>query len=152
MKRALYVVVAILLVILAYVGVYSYLKLGGVKIVEDKTKTITKQDEIYLHYRILNKRLLNDYGIDLRVLIDNDIKDVDKFLKKKLDDIKKHPRKEAKDFIFVLANVKDGYVKIVSTQAKYKTILKNKDISNIKQFIIAIEDDLIEYEIQHSKK
>ena len=152
MKRVLYVVVAVAVVILAYMGVYNYLKVGGVKIIEDRTGAITKQDDIYLHYKVLNKKLLNDYGIDLRVLVDNDIKNVDTFVKNELENMIKHPRKKAKDFIFVLVSPKNGYIKAASTQAKYKTILKNKDINEIKQFVIAIEDDLLEHEIQHSKK
>ncbi len=152
MKRVLYVVVAIAVVILAYIGVYNYLKVGGVKILEDKTGIITKQDDVYLHYKVLNKRLLNDYGIDLRVLVDDDIKNVDTFIKSELENMIKHPRKNAKDFIFVLASPKNVYIKTASTQAKYKTIFKNKDINNIREFVIAMEDDLLEYEIQHSKK
>ena len=152
MKRVLYVVIAMAVVILAYTGVYNYLKVGGVKILEDKTGVITKQDDTYLHYKVLNKRLLNDYGIDLRVLVDNDIKSVDTFVKNELEYMLKHPRKKAKEFIFVLVSPKNGYIKIASTQAKYNTILKNKDIKDIKQFVIAIEDDLLEYEIQHSNK
>ena len=152
MKRVLYVIVAIIVVILAYIGVYNYLKVGGVKIFEDRTAVITKESDTYLHYKVLNKRLLNDYGIDLRVLVDNDIKSVDAFVENELKNMIKHPRKKAKDFIFVLISPKNGYIKIASTQAQYKTMLKNKDINEISRFVIAIEDDLLEYEIRHSSK
>lgn len=144
--------ITIVVVILAYIGVYNYLKIGGVKILEDRTGHISKGDDIYLYYKVLNKRLLNDYGVDLRVLVDDEIKNVDTFNKNELKNMTKHPRKKAKDFIFVLVSPKNGYIKIASTKAKYKTILKNKDINDIKHFVITIEDDLLEYEIQHFKK
>ena len=144
--------ITIVVVILAYIGVYNYLKIGGVKILEDRTGHISKGDDIYLHYKVLNKRLLNDYGVDLRVLVDDEIKNVDTFNKNELKNMTKHPRKKAKDFIYVLVSPKNGYIKIASTKAKYKTILKNKDINDIKHFVITIEDDLLEYEIQHFKK
>ena len=151
MKRVLYVVVTIVVVILAYIGVFNYLKVGGVKILEDKTGVITKQDDIYLHYKVLNRRLLNDYGVDLRVLVDNGIKNADTFIKNELKNMIKHPRKKAKDFIFVLVSPKNNFVKVSSNQTKYKRIFKDRDIADIKKFVIFLEDDLLEYEIQHSK-
>ncbi len=151
MKRVLYVIVAIVVVILAYIEVYNYLKAGGVKIFEDKTGAITKESDTYLHYKVLNKRLLNDYGIDLRVLVDNDIKSIDAFVENELKNMIKHPRKKAKDFIFVLISPKNRYFRVISTQEVYKTIFK-RDISDINKFIIDLEDRLLEYEIRHSKK
>ena len=152
MKRALYVIVAIAVVIVAYIEVFNYLKRGGIKIVEDKTGHILKNDDTYLYYKVLNKRLLNDYEIDFRVMVDNDIKNLNAFMKDELKKMQKHPRKKAKDFVFVLVDPKDDIIKVLSNKAKYKTIFKNIKIGDIKKFVIELEDKFLEYEIQYSKK
>ena len=152
MKRVLYVIVVVTIVILTYIGVFTYLKTGGVKVLEDKTGNIIKNDDTYLHYKVLNERLLNDYGIDMRVLVDDDIKDINTFAKNELKNMQQYPRKKAKDFIFVLVSTKNNYIKVLSNKTKYKTIFKEKKISNIKKFVINLEDKLLDYELQNSKK
>jgi len=152
LKRVLYVIAAIIIVVVGYIEAFRYVKTGGIKILHDKTGVITKQSDTYLYYKVLNKRLLNDHGIDFRVLVNNDnIKNLDTFMKNELKNMKEHPRKKAKIFVFVLINPKNRYIKISATKEKYKTLFKNKGINNIKKYVINIEDNLLEYELQHTK-
>lgn len=152
MKKAVYVFIAILIVLLSYEAFYSYIQEGGIKIIHDNTGIITKQSDAYLHYKILNKKLLYDYGIDFRVLIKSNIKDKNSFAKKELQAMQNHPRKinpnrYADKFIFVLINPIDKSLIIKSNIKKYPLhIFFQADKTDIKKYVISLEEIALDYE------
>ncbi len=157
MKKAIFVLLAFAVVIIGYVGFYSYLKQGGVKILKDNRKAISKESDFYLHYKVLNKKLLDDYGIDLRVLIDDSITSRDVLAKKELEKMISHPRKltpnkEAKKFIFVLIDPISKRLIYKSSSLRLPNgIFKSADKSSIKSYVISIEEALLEYEWNYKK-
>lgn len=152
MKRVLYIIIIVLIILAAYMGVYSYLKKGGVKILEDNSGVITKQSDTFLHYKVLNKKLLYDYGIDFRALIINGIKDRLNFADSELKRMEKHPRKlnpnkYAEKFIFILINPKDKSFIIKSNLKKYNgDIFEKADKTDLKRYIISLEEVLLDHE------
>jgi len=151
LKRVLLVFIVVVAMIAAYIGAYHYLKIGGIKILQDDSNSITKQSDTYLHYKVLNQKLLQDYLIDFRVLIDANIKNPEIYAKKELKNIKKHPRKlgaakYAKTFVFVLVNPKDKTA-IVKSSSKYisNNIFIKANKSTLKKYIISLEEALLDY-------
>ncbi len=127
MKRVIYVLVVIGMVLGAYMGVFSYLKKEKIKILDDQTGHIVKNDDTYLHYKVYNRKLLEKYGIDFRAILSNNDIDIDK----KFDNFSSHLRKGANSLVVVAVNLKKGALK-VKTGAKIKNIFDDDFINSIK--------------------
>jgi len=127
LKRVIYILVAIAVVIGAYIGVFSYLKKEKIRIVDDQTGHIVKNDDTYLHYKVFNDKLLKRYGIDFRVILSNSDVDIDK----KYDEFSSHLRKGASSLVLVSVDLKKGTLK-AKMGAKSRKIFDDNFINSIK--------------------
>jgi len=148
LKRVIYVLIVATLVVFSYFAIFNYLKTGGVKILQDTTAKIQKGDETYLHYKVLNNKLLNDYGCDLRTVISDT-----KILKppKKL-------RKGANSFLLTTISP-DGEITNVETSKNLKEIfdknfinkIKSNKYDNTKTALIKVTEKILDREIEFKK-
>ncbi len=154
MKRIVYVILTVFIVVGAYFAFFRYLQVGGIKILLDRTGHITKQSEVYLHYKIFNKKLLNNYGTDFRVVIVNSKTDMVNFAEKKFKEIKSEHRKNAHDFVLVVLN-QSGQIKIRISKDLQKIYnddflnkIKNYKTKNLSELIIKITERFLDRAIE----
>ncbi len=154
MKKTIYVILTILIIAGAYFACFRYLKTSGVRILLDKTGHITKHSKMYLHYKIFNKKLLNDYGVDFRVVIVKEKTNTQKFANTEFQKIATKHRKKAHDFVLVVLN-KSGQMDIKESKdlqkiynEEFLSKIKNYKTKNMSELIIKITEDFLDRAIE----
>ncbi len=153
MKRKVYLFLVVVAVVLAYIWVFNFLKSNKIQILNDRTNQITKQDDSYLHYKVFDNKLLNDYGIDFRMIIAKD-RNINLFAKQEFDKMIKHPRRKAKSFILVVLNKSQDKSILLSKNLKSRfdkkfiQNIKNYKSKNIRTSVIGIIEKFLDHAIK----
>ncbi len=153
MKRKVYLFLVVVAVVLAYIWVFNFLKSNKIQILNDRTNQITKQDDLYLHYKVFDNKLLNDYGIDFRMIIAKD-RNINLFAKQEFDKMIKHPRRKAKSFILVVLNKSQDKSILLSKNLKSRfdkkfiQNIKNYKSKNIRTSVIEIIEKFLDHAIK----
>jgi len=150
LKRVVYFLIVIVLVVVAYFSIFDYFKNGGIKILQDNTAQIKKTDETYLHYKIYNKKLLHKYKCDYRIVV---VKKDSNYIIPKIK-----LRKGANSSVFV-AILPNGEIKDVRISKNLNDIFDKKFISKIKSqkyndtknAVIKITEQFLDREIEFKK-
>jgi len=150
LKRVIYVLIVVVLVIAAYFAIFDYLKSGGVKILQDNTAQIKKADETYLHYKVYNNKLLDRYKCDYRMVV------VKKEGSYKIPEIKLRKGANSSVFVVILPNGKIEDIRISKNlndifDKKFISKIKSQKYSNTKSAVIKITEQFLDREIEFKK-